>query len=124
MKELVLVEPFFRLLLEGMLDSHLLLMPPKITAGVETITNEKALIVGRMPDKSLKGKKTVEAGVDTWIVSNKVLIEFNNLYAFFLPMCIVVGRYKLTHSLWGMVFRVYFGAFLSLSDFATDINTI
>ena len=126
LRELVLVNRWFLSLVEGMLDNHvdILSMPQTITAGMSDLTDEQALTIGRKLNKALRGKKTVDAGVDTWIVSNTAMVEFNRVHLFFLPMCIIIATDKLLNSPWGVKKRLYFGAFVSLFDLVTDVVAI
>jgi len=108
------MNPWFGDLMEGILNNHLLMVPPVVKSNMLNLSKLEANIIGRKLAKTLKGKKTAEVGVDQWMLAHHAIIEMNKKYKFFIPMIIVIGRKKLIDAPWGMKFRVYFGAFVSI----------
>ena len=101
-------------LMEGILNNHLLMVPPVVKSKMLNLSKMEANTIGRKLAKALKGKRTAEAGVDQWMLAHQAMIEMNKKYKFFIPMIIVIGRQKVMDAPWGMKFRVYFGAFISI----------
>ena len=123
-QELAELYPWFRSLLEGILDNNIYLFPPEIDLKLMNLSNIEAKIIGQKLAKSLKQRKTAEVGVDQWMVQHPAMVELSENYPFFIPMVIVIGRQKVMDALWGARFRVYFGASLSLLDVVTDVQVV
>ena len=90
------------------------MVSPVVKSHMLNLSKMEENIIGRKLAKSLKGKKTAEAGVDQWMLAHRAMIEMDKKYKFFIPMIIVIGRQKVIDAPWGMKFRVYFGAFVSI----------
>ena len=123
LKELEEKHHWFNVLVEGMLNNNLsVARTPNTTIG--HISKKEAKTLGGKLSNGLRNRGTAEAGVEGWIGKSKVLIDFDKKYAFFTPMCKVIGQHKLRDALWGMRFRFYSGASLSLLNVFTDFNQI
>jgi len=114
LREFVEIYPWCIELMEGILNNHLLMVPPVVKSKMLNLSKKEAYIIGRKLAKTLKGQKTAEAGVDQWMLAHPAMIEMGREYPFFIPMIIVIGRQKVIDAPWEMKFRVYVGAFLSI----------
>ena len=123
LRELMGVYPWLKLFMEGILDTHLA-VPTPIRAKLLNLSSREANTIGRKLSNSLKAKKTAEAGVDQWMLLHPAMVEMGKTYDFFIPMIVTIGRQKVIDAPWGMKFRLYFGAFISLLDMFTDIQAI
>jgi len=114
LRELVEIYPRCIDLMEGILNNHLLMVPPVVKSKMLNFSKMEANIIGRKLAKTLKGKNTAEAGVDQWILAHPARMEMKKNCKFFAPMIIVIGRQKVIDAPLGMKLRVYFGAFVSI----------
>ena len=57
---------------------------------------------------------TAEAGVDEWILKYPALTDFDQNEVWFRPMMNVVGKRLLENVGWGVMFRAFMGAGISM----------
>ena len=123
LSELVKVLDWFPSLLLGMLNNWM-----HDTTAVKTrlnnLTQKEAFAIGKSLSISLRQRKQAESGVAQWMSQYPAIMELSESYPWFLPLARTIGKRKLEQAPWGMYFRVGVGAVISLSDVATDINTV
>ena len=117
-------QSFYRLL-EGMMNNSLYCFPTSTGKLIlSNLNDDQASIIGMKFSNGLRSRGSSEAGTQQWISQHLALVELDNKYPFFSTMCNTIGQRKLREALWGMKFRLYSGAALTLLDSATDINAI
>ena len=98
--ELSELYPWFPSLMEGILNNYIMMAAPSVNSKMINLSNIEARIIGRKIAKTLREKAIVEAAVDQWKIQNPALLEMDDKYPFFIPMCIVIGRQKVIDAPW------------------------
>ena len=124
MLEMSELHPCFPSLLKGLLHNGLVLFPPAVRTPLLDLTHEEGLITGKKFSKTLKGKTNVALAADQWTLVHPAMVDLSSRYPFFAPMIISIGQDKLDNAIWGVKFRIYFGAGLSVADIVTDLAAI
>ncbi|GMH69388.1 hypothetical protein TL16_g05146 [Triparma laevis f. inornata] len=120
LRELILMYPWFEAMLTPALEGHLH-MNHVVRAKLDCLSVREAAQIGKNLIPSLKSKKLAEAGVDQWKVQNRAVNELADKNVWFLPMISLLARGIVKSAAWGLMWRVSFGAVLSVTDLATDL---
>ena len=95
-----------------------------ITTPLASLSISEASEVGQSLSLCLKQSKTATQGLVLWKKRFPCMAELCQSDPHFSALVLAVGYKKLMVAPWGMRFRVSLGAFLSILDMATDMNTI
>jgi hypothetical protein len=114
---------FFQSMMSRVVENKL-----RSTGGVST----KLINAGRMEGRkigaglaaSLASNLTAAAAVDEWIGKYPALCELDRAEIWFRPMMNTVALRLLGSVSWGLKFRVFTGAGMSMLDMISDINVI
>jgi hypothetical protein len=88
------------------------------------LTAKEGATIGAGLAMSLASSLTAEAAVDEWIWRYPALLELDRAEVWFRPMVTTVAFRLLGDVPWGMQFRVFTSAGLSMLDLASDINVV
>ena len=121
LRELCELHPWFPSLMEGMLNNHITIGAPSVNSKMLNLSKKEANTIGRRTAKILREKAITEAAVDQWMIQHPAMMEMNEKYDFFIPMCIVIGRQKVMDAPWVSVIiqwpiRVYTVSSSSIID--------
>ena len=86
--------------MEGILNNYLVVSAPSVNSKMLNLSNMEAYTIGRKVAKVLRSKATAEMAIDQWMIQNPALLQMNEEYPFFIPMCIVIGRKKVIDAPW------------------------
>ena len=106
-------------LLQGML-SMWLKAPVAVASKLDNVTELEASFIGSSLATSLKSRKVADNGVDEWTSNYVSIEELCKRHPFFWHLAVGIGAKKLRSAPWGLIYRVCFGAFISLLDVSTD----
>ena len=123
LKEFVAKYSWFPSLVEAML-SNWLRDPRKVQSKVDNLSKKEATKIGHSLSAILRVRKVPQVGVDVWVREYPALVELAKRERFFVPMAVIIGQRKIDKALWGMAWKVGFGATLGVLDVATDIFAI
>ncbi|GMH78176.1 hypothetical protein TrLO_g2562 [Triparma laevis f. longispina] len=120
LKMLIEEIPFVRNLLEAALRGRLT-MNRAVGTRLICISEKESLQIGKNLIPSLKSKKLIGAGIDQWKRQNQAVKELMETHEWFEPMAVVLGKGIVRTAAWGLMWRVFIGATLSVTDLATDL---
>ncbi|GMI33932.1 hypothetical protein TeGR_g14783, partial [Tetraparma gracilis] len=115
--------PWFEALLFEMLRNRLR-VPKGCDRALVEITEGDARKVGRAFANALVANVTAEAAVDEWVLKYPALGELEQRYTFVRPMMNAAAGAILDQVSWGVRFRAYLGAGVSVADGASDAYMI
>jgi len=123
MRELSKQYPWLVHLLEEAVLGVLVINRP-ISSPLVRITTKEATTIGRNITPALKARKTAEAGLYQWKMQNPAMVELFDDYPWFESLLTVVASEVIKVAPWGLFWRVFIGAALSLVDIISDIVMI
>ena len=123
MKECMREHLFFEPMMCSVIDNSLG-VPAAVSAQLCNLTKSNGKIIGRAFAIKLAANLTHTAAVDDWILTYPALQEFDDDEPWFRSMMEVVGKRLLGEVAWGVKFRVFTGAGLSILDITTDVTVI
>jgi hypothetical protein len=101
------------------------LRPPKdVSTKLCDMTPREGRTTGAGLAMSLASNLTAEAAVDEWVGKYPALKELDRGEIWFRPMINTVAVRLLSKVPWGLKFRVFMGAGLSMLDLGSDVNVI
>ena len=100
LSELSKLYPWFISLMEGLLNNNIMLTAPSVNSNMLNLSVIEAYIIGRKLARVLREKATAEMAIDQWMIQHPAMLEMNEKFEFFIPMCIVIGRQKVMDAPW------------------------
>ncbi|GMH61078.1 hypothetical protein TrLO_g14683 [Triparma laevis f. longispina] len=113
--------PWFKALMEGIVENKLEINMRPINVSTHDLSNRQARIVGGSLSFSMLSCLLPTSAVDEWIMRSTALQEFDVEYSWFRPMIDCMAYALLDDAHWGLTLRVVVGACICLSDIASDI---
>ena len=91
---------------------------------LEVVVEEEGMQIGRNLGQALRQRKTASAGMYQWKMQNRAMVELFEKHKWMEALVLTISQAVLKTAPWGLVWRVFMGAALSLLDIASDINVI
>ncbi|GMI06345.1 hypothetical protein TrVE_jg7701 [Triparma verrucosa] len=85
------------------------------------VSDKEAIQIGKNLVPSLMTEQLASAGVNEWRIQNRAVKELMEEQIWFEPMMVILGQGIVKTAAWGLMFRVIVGAFLSVTDLATNL---
>jgi len=114
---------FFEAMMARVVKNNLRLAG-EVSTKLCNMSKNEGKAVGAGLAMALATNLTAETGVDDWIRRYPCLGELDREAIWFRHMANAVGQRLLGEVGWGLKFRVFTGAFLSILDMATDLSVI
>ena len=124
LKELFELQPWFKDLLVAFIENKLR-APGKVrTKAYRNLSKYEGGILGAALTSNLLSTTEVALGMEEWLASYPAMREFDKDYDWFRPLIGGIAKRLMLQNSLGLKLRVWLGALLSVTDLATDINSI
>jgi len=95
-----------------------------ISKRLVNLTRDEAGVMGSALSLTLLSNTSPDGAIDEWVYRFPALQELDDEVVWFRPMMNTIAKRLLSESGWGLKFRVYSGAVLSMMDMVSDIVMI
>ena len=112
--------PAFEVIMSKAMEGHLA-MSKSVSTKLVCLSDKEAKQIGRNLMPALKSKKLASSGIDQWRRQNRAVRDLIGIYPFLEPMFEELAHAMVKTAPWGLMWRVFIGALLSLTDLTTDL---
>ena len=112
--------PAFEVIMSKAMEGHLA-MSKSVSTKLVCLSDKEAKQIGRNLMPALKSKKLASSGIDQWRRQNRAVRDLIEIYPFLEPMFEELAHAMVKTAPWGLMWRVFIGALLSLTDLTTDL---
>ena len=120
LKEVAQKYPWIETLVERTLSGKMSTLKT-IETTLERVEEPEARVIGNNLMPCLKNRKTPRAGVDLWAKRNIAVMELFVEFPWMRNVFTSIGERVVKAAPWGLFWRVFLGAAVSLTDIITDI---
>jgi len=121
LQQLSLLFPWLQAFLEETVKGQLTFGTAVKTRLID-LTEAEARTIGCSLSAALRARKSADAGVHQWMLANRSVEELFEKYPWTKGMFTAISQEILKKAPWGLVWRVFTGAGLSILDIITDVQ--